>query len=454
MNNLIQEEQICTNSNFYPGYPNSFIKAELPEQKKYVHNNFRLVIDSRDRDRSIYRNPNEFRVILPRRYRNISMIECGLIALPNFSNTEKYFLIQIKELEDGPYDSLDPHIAKSIALVPNRNALANYNYILETPGDTSFIKNYIKKFVDTPLASLQTLTLSIRKPDGSVVNFGNDLLPYDKEFSYTFTLLNIDDVKADQITLESPNNDLITNYDGESINIYSSTITYNEGTANGSLRKEGFPTLNGTYFSDSQNGTLTAETDTIVLTITGIKAFIENFRKNANNDIIKHNIKITGKWKRTKNELGHYSRIKIQTMAFPQNTDRIEITTEIPHNLKLHDRFYVDTENGSDTMTNWFKNFHVVTERISDTEFTIHRNNIVLDDITFNININGAEVETEENDTKIPDPVDPNSEFGFIQKYGDADPSIQSLFIFNITQRDEDDERVRSCNISYGNHLR
>ena len=60
------------------------------------------------------------------------MIECGLIVLPNFSNTEKYFLIQIKELEDGPYDSLDPHIAKSIALVPNRNALANYNYILET----------------------------------------------------------------------------------------------------------------------------------------------------------------------------------------------------------------------------------------------------------------------------------------------------------------------------------
>ena len=93
----------------------------------------------------------------------------------------------------------------------------------------------------------------------------------------------------------------------------------------------------------------------------------------------------------------------------------------------------------------WFNKKHIIL-----------KNNIVLDDITFNININGAEVETEENDTKIPDPVDPDPtlQFGFIQRYGDSDPSIQSMFIFNITQRDEDDERVRSCNISYGNHLR
>ena len=374
----------------HPQYPQSFTPVKIPKQKKFVYNNYRLVINSTDRDRSIYRNPNEFKLQLPRRYRNIAMVECGLIILPNFSNSEKYFLIQVQELNDGPYDSLDPNLSKAIAVVPNRNGLNNYNYILETPGDTSYIKNYIKKFVDTPLASLSTFTLKIKKPDGTLINFGNDLLPYDKEYFFSEGYVNTTTpINAACLSITSNDHDLSCSIKADNnsaynnsadnnsdvVNIYDSTITYDSILANMSLKRitKSFPDLDGSYFKlyVQDNNIFSIELSPTV--------------KDEINTDNYPNWVLGGKWKRAKHTDGYYSRVKISSVSINDKT--IIVETNDDHHLQEYDRIYIDNII-STPKTRWFKNYHVVTEIISNNEFKLHTQNITSDDVTSNLLLN------------------------------------------------------------------
>lgn len=378
----------------HPQYPQSFTPVKMPKQKKFVYNNYRLVISSTDRDRSIYRNPNEFKLELPRRYRNVAMVECGLIILPNFSNIEKYFLIQVQELNDGPYDSLDPDLSKAIAVVPNRNGLDNYNYILETPGDTSYIKNYIKKFVDTPLASLSTFTLKIKKPDGNLINFGNDLWPYDREYFFSEGYVNATNpINGDVLSITSNNHDLSdninSNNDSDVVNIYDSTITYDTFLSNGSLKRitKSFPDLDGSYFKLGNTSTLTL-LDNNVFTIK-VSQTVQNELTTANYP----NWVLGGKWKRAKHTDGYYSRIKISSVSISDKI--ITVTTASNHHLQAYDRIYIDNII-STPKTRWFKNYHVVTERTNDTQFKLHTQNITLDDVTQNLLLDAEYLEQDE----------------------------------------------------------
>ena len=101
---------------------------------------------------------------------------------------------------------------------------------------------------------------------------------------------------------------------------------------------------------------------------------------------------------------------------------------------------------------------HVVVDVDSDNnKFTLNVDNNtlqgIMDDVTQNpmlpsevTNDSGDIVDTTIETTDLP-----TGNFGYIQKYGEPDPSIQSMFIFNINTRDVDDEQVRSENISFGN---
>tara|TARA_B100001248_G_scaffold262467_1_gene258649 strand:+ start:4795 stop:6192 length:1398 start_codon:yes stop_codon:yes gene_type:complete len=452
----------------HPQYPQPFTPAKIPAEIKYVHNSYRLVINSADRDRSIYRNPNEFKIILPRRYRNISSIECGLIALPNFSNSEKYFLIEIEEICDGPYDSLNQYISDAIALVPNRHALGNYNYILESPGDTSFIKNYIKKFVDTPLASLSTLTLRIRKPSGDIVNFGQDLYPYDRpyDFSETETSLN---VGLNRLTINTIGNDLGLNNQKDMIEIYDAKIKYQELQSNGLVTvTEPLNELNRSWEATPEG----TNQNFFIETTNEITTKINNFTVNFTNWTI------TGKWRRAKNQNGYYSRVQIDSISIVDKV--LTITTLTAHNLNKYDRIFITNNENTET-TAWYNNYHIVTEidnTLHDHDgdpntdevpknnvFKISADNIALDDITY-IPLRPDQHDPENNEANLPidttlvNVEDPNfsenvlptaPNFGFVQKYGEPDPSIQNMFIFNINTRDEDNQQVTSQNIPYGN---
>lgn len=430
----------------HPQYPQPFTPAKIPAEIKYVHNSYRLVINSADRDRSLYRNPNEFKIILPRRYRNISSIECGLIALPNFSNSEKYFLIEIEEICDGPYDSLNQYISDAIALVPNRHGLGNYNYILETPGDTSFIKNYIKKFVDTPLASLSTFTLRVRKPSGDIVNFGQDLYPYDRPYDFSVTETSL---VGFTLTINTPNNDLGVNLNDPSentIEIYDAKIKYQKQQSNGLVTvTEQLHELNGSYpttpAGNNSNFTITTTiSHTNIDDKTGSDKWI-----------------ITGKWRRAKHVNGYYSRVEIIGANLVGST--ITIETSEKHYLKLHDRIFItyNTYDPNQPTTAWYNNYHIVIEEIDSKKFKIGADNIGLDDITHvPLQDNEHDPINNEADPDIDTTLDGNDvptgpNFGFIQKYGEPDPSIQNMFIFNINTRDEDNQQVTSQNIPYGN---
>lgn len=435
----------------HPQYPNSFTPAKIPRPIKYVHNNYRLVIKSTDRDRCIYRNPNEFKISLPRRYRNISIVECGLIVLPNFSNSEKYFLIQVEELQDGPYDSLDPDISKAIALVPNRNGLGNYNYIVEQPGDTSFVKNYIKKFVDTPLASLSTFTIKIKKPDGKVVNFGQDLLPYDKEtdFQVDYSEYTKD---TNKLKVTSNNHELAEDPNlKDNVEIVNAKISYYKNDKYGNKKRitEDLPVLNKVYtntYSSQHEIEFVVDLDYIKST------YIDPIDyPNTNEDII-----ITGKWKRAKNENDFYSRVEIESVNI-NNNGEINVKTQKNHNLNKYDRILITKLEASSNSSVWYNSYHVVVEITNDKEFKLNVDNNtlqgIMDDVTQNpmlptqvTNDSGDIVDTTIQNTDLP-----IGNFGYIQKYGNPDPSIQSMFIFNINTRDVDDEQVRSENISFGN---
>ena len=375
----------------HPQYPQSFISASTPKQKKFVYNNYRLVISSTDRDRSIYRNPNEFKLQLPRRYRNVAMVECGLIMLPNFSNIEKYFLIQVQELNDGPYDSLDPDLSKAIAVVPNRNGLDNYNYILETPGDTSYIKNYIKKFVDTPLASLSTFTLKIKKPDGNLINFGNDLWPYDKE---TYFEVNYSDYDAatDKLTVTSLVHELAEDPNlRDKVEIINAKISYYETDNYGNQKRitSDLPQLNKVYtdpYSDANKIIFIVDLDFIQGTYINPPEY-----PNIDTDI-----QISGTWRRATHSDGYYSRVKISSVSISDKT--ITVTTSSNHHLQAYDRIYIDNII-STPKTRWFKNYHVVTERTNDTQFKLHTQNITLDDVTQNLLLDAEYLEQDEPDS-------------------------------------------------------
>ena len=421
----------------HPQYPQPFTPAKIPAEIKYVHNSYRLVINSADRDRSLYRNPNEFKIILPRRYRNISSIECGLIALPNFSNSEKYFLIEIEEICDGPYDSLNQYISDAIALVPNRHALGNYNYILESPGDTSFIKNYIKKFVDTPLASLSTFTLRIRKPSGDIVNFGQDLYPYNRPYDFSETETSLD-VGLNRLTINTIGNDLGFNNQKDMIEIYDAKIKYQELQSNGLVTvTEPLNELNRSWEATPEGTNQNFFIETTIEITNKIDNFTVNFT----------NWTITGKWRRAKNQNGYYSRVEITSANLVGNEITIS-TAPSNHYLNIHDRIFITNDQIQPT-TAWYNNYHIVIDRIDSTTFKIGAENIGLDDITLPPRL--AE-ELDEDTVTILDGTDvPAANFGFLQKYGEPDPSIQNMFIFNINTRDEDNQQVTSQNIPYGN---
>lgn len=444
-------------------YPQSFTNANVPKPIKYIQNNHRIVIRSEDRDRSVYPNPCEYRIDLPCRFRNVSLFEIGSIMIPNFSNTEKYFIIQVDEIKSGVYTSSNKDISNAMALVPNSLGLNNYNYIYEKPGDTSFVKNFIKKFVDCPLASLTTLTLKILKPDGSVMNFGNDMIPWDKEY-YFSSSESENEITNFRLKFNNLGHDLKGD---DKIIVYNAQVVYTNN--NNQKITKSFPQLNGEYdYSNSTTGkvifSIITENEALILindkiTINTKKIIdtITGFVEDSNGPIT-----ISGNWKRAYNDDGYYSRVAISVATPNPTTNIISVTTTNAHNLKIHDRIYID-HNKSSPQTNWIKNYHVVTKRTGPKTFELNTNNVTqndLDDITDNPMLpNQAWLDNDDADPESTDPIESTEITDsiaqvsniYLQRYGEPDPSIQNMFIFNIGTREEDNDNVMSQNISYGN---
>lgn len=149
-----------------------------------VQDNY-LSIDSSDRQiRNARSTPSNFRVKMEGsstdqgttgfEYENVYSVQLQSITVPNTNGVldEPYLLIEIEELSSfNVMHGTNQWLGKAFSKL----------YFL--PGTNSFVRNSLEYggpseyvFRQAPLASLNTLTLRIRKPDGTIFDFGADTL--------------------------------------------------------------------------------------------------------------------------------------------------------------------------------------------------------------------------------------------------------------------------------------
>lgn len=159
-----------------------------------------LHVDSTERNRDRYPNPAQY--VFPlvdsnddvstpgERYKNIYEISLVSATIPNNSAVldQPYLILQIDEI-GGHYDAAGPGCKKAFSKMYFENPGGKFMRVDKGIGDPA-----IRVFYPKPLASLSRLSISIRKPDGTLFNFGSDTTPpqapnMDLQNSFTFQIV-------------------------------------------------------------------------------------------------------------------------------------------------------------------------------------------------------------------------------------------------------------------------
>jgi hypothetical protein len=148
----------------------------MPEEK-YEYKEHYLVIDSRDRDRTIFPNPNNYTIQfdngvdgnIMEKFRNIVSIQLVDGHVPNaVTASDPYITLDIPELH-STYAGTNNHLSNTFALLnPETKGTAFARFKLVAPG--------INKF-RTPIASLNKLTFQFKDYNGDFYDFGTDATP-------------------------------------------------------------------------------------------------------------------------------------------------------------------------------------------------------------------------------------------------------------------------------------
>ena len=154
-----------------------------PPEKDYELKEYFVTIDSRDRDRTIWPNANQFQVkmepessykgaTLNRAFKNIRSIEVLSVQFPNTNQVldQMYLYLCFPEL-DGVFESTSMIGTKAIAKLEPYAAIGNFVLVKY---DTKYPKLI---FPDKGLSRLTALTVEFRKYDGTLFNFGTDTTP-------------------------------------------------------------------------------------------------------------------------------------------------------------------------------------------------------------------------------------------------------------------------------------
>jgi hypothetical protein len=128
----------------------------------------RLLIDSRDAQARYYQ-PFHFTIKLDtdmsiQRFRDIQCVELKLASIPKVAG-EQYVVLDIEELRDSNLDASNraSHEAFAVVYFDNSNLTAG----AIKPMDKFFSQ---KTYFNPPIASMDRLTVTIRKPDGTIVS--------------------------------------------------------------------------------------------------------------------------------------------------------------------------------------------------------------------------------------------------------------------------------------------
>lgn len=149
---------------------------KMPEEK-YEYKEHYLIIDSRDRDRTLYPNPNNFTIKfdngndgnVQEKFRNIVSIQLIDGHVPDaVTGAQPYLILDIPELHPT-YAGTNNNLSNTFAILnPESKGTAFARFKLVTPG--------INKY-RTPIASLNKLTFQFREYDGDLYDFGTDTTP-------------------------------------------------------------------------------------------------------------------------------------------------------------------------------------------------------------------------------------------------------------------------------------
>lgn len=134
-----------------------------------------LVVSSHDRDHNVYPSTSSYQIQFQKEYKNVTSIELIQAIVPNQNNVdeEPYLVLQIDEVNEV-MDSNDDTISKGFALMGLVPSSGPFLYL-----DKCIHENTVKNYVQ-PKASLDRMTIHIRKYDGSLFDFGSDTPPPNK----------------------------------------------------------------------------------------------------------------------------------------------------------------------------------------------------------------------------------------------------------------------------------
>lgn len=143
-----------------------------------------IFVTSKNRNTTLYPSISSYAVEFPQELKNIRSIELIQGIIPNVNNVtqEPYLLLKLEEIKDVVISN-DPDIAESFAFLTMASPCTSDGYFIAL--DKKIHENTPKKY-DTPKASLQKLTISITKHDGTLFNFGSDSSPPNKSLQHTF----------------------------------------------------------------------------------------------------------------------------------------------------------------------------------------------------------------------------------------------------------------------------
>lgn len=151
------------------------------EYEKKIHYVF---VTSKNRNTTLFPNISQYAVEFPSEFKNIHSIELIQGLIPNVNNVtqEPYLLLKLDEINDVMVSN-DPDIAQSFAFLTMASPCTSDGYFIAL--DKKIHENTPKIF-HTPKASLQKLTISVTKHDGTLFNFGADSSPPNKSLQHTF----------------------------------------------------------------------------------------------------------------------------------------------------------------------------------------------------------------------------------------------------------------------------
>lgn len=152
--------------------------AKIP---KIVSIEYTMLIDSRDRDRSVYLNTNNFVVkinsntnvnaTINYRYKNITDLILSSVVLPKRVTSYPYLILEIPELSDSKIQGTNQSLNKAFAIMIPEHHDNQGDFVNCT---VNYLDNHRHHF-DPPRTGLpNSLTFIIKEPNGTLANLGTD----------------------------------------------------------------------------------------------------------------------------------------------------------------------------------------------------------------------------------------------------------------------------------------